>query len=95
MQDVSSLQFKGDDALLSAFFAETTSKILLLATNGQVFTLDASKLPGGRGFGEPMRLMADMDEGADIVRRPAISRRARKCWCARPTGAASSPRRTR
>ena len=65
-QDVSSLTFKGDDSLLSAFFAETTSKILLLATNGRVFTLDASKLPGGRGFGEPVRLMADMEEGADV-----------------------------
>ena len=65
--DVSTLQFKGDDALQVAFFAETTSKILMLATNGRVFTLDASKLPGGRGFGEPLRLMADIEEGADIL----------------------------
>ncbi|MBX9760423.1 MAG: DNA topoisomerase IV subunit A [Beijerinckiaceae bacterium] len=66
LPDVTSLQFKGDDGLLVSFFAETTSKVLLLATNGRVFTLDASKLPGGRGFGEPVRLMADMDEGADV-----------------------------
>ncbi|MFN3892484.1 MAG: DNA topoisomerase IV subunit A [Beijerinckiaceae bacterium] len=65
-QDTSSLQFKGDDALLTAFHAETTSKVLLIASNGRVFTLDASKLPGGRGFGEPVRLMADMEEGADV-----------------------------
>ena len=65
-QDTSSLQFKGDDALLAAFHAETTSKVLLLASNGRVFTLEASKLPGGRGFGEPVRLMADMEEGADV-----------------------------
>jgi topoisomerase-4 subunit A len=64
--DVSALAFKGDDSLLIAFFAETTSKILLLASNGRVFTLDASKLPGGRGFGEPLRLMADIEEGADV-----------------------------
>ena len=67
MADVSNLQFKGDDALKVSFFAETTSKLLVLASNGKVFTLDASKLPGGRGFGEPMRLMADIEEGADIV----------------------------
>ncbi len=64
--DVSGVSFKGDDDLLAAFFAETTSKILLLATNGRAFTLDASKLPGGRGFGEPVRLMADVEEGADV-----------------------------
>ncbi|MFT4096504.1 MAG: DNA topoisomerase IV subunit A [Rhodoblastus sp.] len=67
VQDLSNLQFKGDDSLLASFFAETTSKILVLASNGKIFTLDASKLPGGRGHGEPIRLMADIDEGADIV----------------------------
>ena len=67
VQDLSNLQFKGDDALQTSFFAETTSKVLVLASNGKIFTLDASKLPGGRGHGEPIRLMADMDEGADIV----------------------------
>ena len=67
VQDLSSLQFKGDDTLLASFFAETTSKVLVLASNGKIFTLDASKLPGGRGHGEPIRLMADIDEGADIV----------------------------
>ena len=66
LQDTTTLTFKGDDALLTAFHAETTSKVLLLATNGRIFTLEASKLPGGRGFGEPVRLMADMDEGADV-----------------------------
>ncbi len=67
VQDLSNLQFKGDDKLLASFFAETTSKVLVLASNGKIFTLDASKLPGGRGHGEPIRLMADIDEGADIV----------------------------
>ena len=67
VQDVSNIQFKGDDALQISFFAETTSKVLVLASNGKVFTLDASKLPGGRGFGEPIRIMADIEEGEDIV----------------------------
>jgi topoisomerase IV subunit A len=39
----------------------------VLASNGKVFTLDASKLPGGRGFGDPLRLLADIDEGAEIA----------------------------
>jgi len=67
LADLSSATFKGDDALRTSFFAETTSKILVLASDGKVFTLEASKLPGGRGAGEPVRLMADLDEGADIV----------------------------
>jgi topoisomerase IV subunit A len=65
--DLSALAFKGDDALKVSFFTETTSKILVLATNGKAFTLDAAKLPGGRGQGEPIRLMADLDEGSDIA----------------------------
>ncbi len=65
--DTTTLTFKGDDALKTAFFAETTSKILLLATNGRIFTIDVSKLPGGRGFGEPIRMFAEIEEGADLA----------------------------
>ncbi|MBV9066856.1 MAG: DNA topoisomerase IV subunit A [Methylobacteriaceae bacterium] len=67
VEDVSGLQFKGDDALLTSFFAETTSKILVLATSGKIYTLDASKLPGGRGHGEPIKLMVDIDQDAEIA----------------------------
>jgi topoisomerase-4 subunit A len=65
--DLSGVQFKGDDALKVSFFAETTSKIVVVADNGRFFTLDASKLPGGRGFGDPIRLMVDLEEGADFI----------------------------
>src|SRR5271154_6877042 len=65
--DLTGAAFKGDDGLKTSFFAETTSKILVLASDGKVFTLDAAKLPGGRGQGEPIRLMADLDESASIV----------------------------
>jgi topoisomerase-4 subunit A len=66
--DVSTLPYKGDDALETAFFAQTTSKILAFASNGKVYTLDAAKLPGGRGHGEPIRLLADIDEDASVIR---------------------------
>jgi topoisomerase-4 subunit A len=65
--DLSGVSFKGDDSLKVSFFAETTSKILVLASNGKVFTIEASKLPGGRGFGDPIRLIVDLDEGAEVV----------------------------
>ncbi|KRE12349.1 DNA topoisomerase IV subunit A [Bosea sp. Root483D1] len=67
VQDLSTLSFKGDDALRTAFFSETTAKILVTATNGKIFTLEASKLPGGRGFGDPIRLMIELEESAEIV----------------------------
>ena len=65
--EIGTLQYKGDDAFASSFFTDTSAKLLVLASNGKMFTLDASKLPGGRGFGEPIRLLADIEEGADIV----------------------------
>ena len=67
VQDLSSLQFKGDDGLKQSFHTETTAKILVMVTDGKIYTLDAAKLPGGRGFGDPLRLMADIDETAEIV----------------------------
>jgi topoisomerase-4 subunit A len=62
MDDLSKLEFKQGDGLLRAVKAYTTDKLLLLATNGKVFTLAGDQLPGGRGHGEPVRLMVDMEE---------------------------------
>ena len=65
--DTSGLVFKTDDKLDKAFFAETTSKLMLLATNGRFYALDVAKLPGGRGHGEPIRMFIDMEGDAAIV----------------------------
>jgi topoisomerase-4 subunit A len=65
--DLSTLSFKTDDSLDHAFFAETTSKILVFATNGRLYTIDAAKLPGGRGHGEPVRLFIELEQQAEIV----------------------------
>jgi topoisomerase-4 subunit A len=67
MADLSSLSFKTDDKLGQAFFAESTSKLLLFATNGKFYSLDVAKLPGGRGHGEPIRMFVDLDQDAAIV----------------------------
>ena len=65
--DLSGLTFKTDDKLDHAFFAETTSKLLLFATNGKFYSLDVAKLPGGRGHGEPIRMFIDMEQDAAII----------------------------
>jgi topoisomerase IV subunit A len=67
MSDLGQLTFKEGDRLKHAFHANTTDKVMLLSTGGKVFTLEAAKLPGGRGHGEPVRLMLDMDGDQDIV----------------------------
>ncbi len=67
LTDLSGVAFKSDDSLKFAFPAETTSKILVFATNGRFYTLEAGKLPGGRGHGEPIRLFIDMEQEADVV----------------------------
>ena len=67
LQDTSAIVFKDGDKARFIFRAETTNKILLLSSSGKFFTLDTSKLPGGRGHGEPVRLMADMDASDEIV----------------------------
>jgi topoisomerase IV subunit A len=65
--DFSGVTFKADDGLQFAFAAETTSKCLVFASNGRFFTLEAAKLPGGRGHGEPIRLFIDLEQEADLV----------------------------
>jgi topoisomerase-4 subunit A len=65
--DLSSVTFKQDDSLKFSFQGETTSKCLIFATNGRFYTLDASKLPGGRGHGEPIRLFIDLEQESDLI----------------------------
>ena len=65
--DLAGITFKADDGFKFAFPAETTSKCLIFATNGRFYTLDAAKLPGGRGHGEPVRLFIDLEQEADLV----------------------------
>lgn len=67
LADMETLTFKAGDGPGYAFHAETTDKILMFASNGKFFTLGADKLPGGRGHGEPLRLMVDLDQSEDIV----------------------------
>jgi topoisomerase-4 subunit A len=67
MSDTSGLQFKEGDALKVAFPAQTTDKVLIMTTGGKVYTLGADKLPGGRGHGEPLRIMVDMENDQDVL----------------------------
>ena len=67
VSDFSGVNFKTDDALNFAFPTETTAKVMLFGSNGRFYTIEASKLPGGRGHGEPVRLFIDLDDAAVVA----------------------------
>ncbi len=61
------LKFKDGDGPRFIFHAETTDRLLMFGSTGRFFTLSVSNLPGGRGMGEPVRLMVDLPNEAEIV----------------------------
>ncbi|MEM8959589.1 MAG: DNA gyrase subunit A, partial [Pseudomonadota bacterium] len=61
------LKYRDGDSGRFVFHAETTDRLLLLGSNGRVYTLSVSALPGGRGLGEPVRLMVDLPNDVQIV----------------------------
>ena len=61
------LKYKDGDGPRFVFHAETTDKLLVLGNNGRFYTVMASNLPGGRGMGEPLRLMVDLPNETEIV----------------------------
>jgi topoisomerase-4 subunit A len=61
VDDLAGLKFKDGDKLAFAVHAQTIDKIIVFASNGKFYTLGADKLPGGRGNGEPIRLMVDLE----------------------------------
>ncbi|MBZ9904892.1 DNA topoisomerase IV subunit A [Mesorhizobium sp. BR115XR7A] len=67
LADFSTLTFKEGDSLKLAFHAQTTDKVLVFTTGGKFYTIGADRLPGGRGHGEPIRIIVDMDNDQDIV----------------------------
>ena len=67
LTDDADVKFKEGDGACHLLHGLTTDKILLIADNGRFFTLSCDKLPGGRGFGEPISLMVDMGNDVTIV----------------------------
>ncbi|RST31683.1 DNA topoisomerase IV subunit A [Sphingomonas ginkgonis] len=67
LDDAETLKFREGDGLFRIFHAQTTDKLLLMAADGRGYTLAGDKLPGGRGFGEPVRLSIDLPGEVEIV----------------------------
>ena len=62
------LKFKDGDEARFVFHAETTDRLLLLGSNGRFYTISANNLPGGRGMGEPVRLIVDLPNEVEMVK---------------------------
>jgi topoisomerase-4 subunit A len=67
LEEMKDLKWREGDGPFIHFHAQTTDKIALFASNGRAYTLAGDKLPGGRGFGEPVRLQIDLDAAVEIV----------------------------
>jgi topoisomerase-4 subunit A len=67
VEDLSDVKYKEGDGPAFSLFAETTDKLLMFASDGRVYTLAGDKLPGGRGHGEPIRLLIDMPEDHEPI----------------------------
>ena len=61
------MKYKDGDEGRHVLHAETTDRVLLVGSNGRFYTLLGANLPGGRGMGEPVRLMVDLPNEAEIV----------------------------
>jgi topoisomerase-4 subunit A len=77
------LKFKEGDELQVAFHAQSTDKINLFGSRGKMFTLAAVDLPSARGFGESVRMMADIDADEEIVRAFVLNPAAKYLLVAR------------
>lgn len=64
---VEDMKFKEGDSLAFWVHTQTTDKVLLFASNGRFYTIMGDKIAGGRGFGEPVRLMIDLPESEEII----------------------------
>jgi len=67
VSDIAGIKFKEGDKAAFVVPCQTTDKIILFATNGKFYTIGADKLPGGRGNGEPIRLMIDLENDHEPV----------------------------
>jgi topoisomerase-4 subunit A len=67
LSEIAELKWREGDGPHLAFHAQTTDRLLVAADNGRVYTLGGDKLPGGRGFGEPIRLQIDLEAESEIV----------------------------
>ena len=65
--DLNEIKFKDDDELFLFLETNSNNKLLFFASNGKFYTIDSDQLPSGRGFGDPLKLLIDLEDGEKII----------------------------
>ncbi len=65
--DLNAIKFKDDDGLFLFLETKSNNKLLFFASNGKFYTIDSEELPSGRGFGDPLKLLIDLEDGEKII----------------------------
>ena len=65
--DLNEIKFKDDDQLFLFLETNSNNKLLFFASNGKFYTIDSDQLPSGRGFGDPLKLLIDLQDGEKII----------------------------
>ena len=65
--DLNEIKFKDDDELFLFLETNSNNKLLFFASNGKFYTIDSEQLPSGRGFGDPLKLLIDLEDGEKII----------------------------
>ena len=65
--DLNAIKFKDDDGLFLFLETNSNNKLLFFASNGKFYTIDSEQLPSGRGFGDPLKLLIDLEDGEKII----------------------------
>tara|TARA_Y100000590_G_scaffold65449_1_gene70727 strand:+ start:33870 stop:36074 length:2205 start_codon:yes stop_codon:yes gene_type:complete len=65
--DLNEIKFKDDDELFLFLETNSNNKLLFFASNGKFYTIDSEQLASGRGFGDPLKLLIDLEDGEKII----------------------------
>jgi topoisomerase-4 subunit A len=61
--DAASFAFKAGDGLYGTFECRTVDPLIVIGTNGRVYSVPVSSLPGARGDGAPITTMIELESG--------------------------------
>lgn len=64
--DTDNIKYKNDDSQYLNLKAQTTDKLLVFVDSGKCYTIPVDKIPGGKGFGDPIRILFDMEASDNI-----------------------------
>jgi len=65
--EASSFAFKAGDLLYATFECRSVDTLLAFGSNGRVYSVAVSLLPGGRGDGQPLTSLIELESGTQVL----------------------------